>query len=532
MPTFTVVTFGCQMNMHDSTRMEEVLRGAGYGPAESVEDADVVLLNTCSVREKAEQKLRSEVGRLGQLKRRRPELVIGVAGCVAQQEGERLLRALPQIDLIIGPDNIPELPRLLADLDTGGLPQVRTVFDVDAPSFLAARPQPGHAGATAFVTVMKGCNERCSYCIVPHTRGPERYRPAREIVEEVATLVRAGVREITLLGQTVNSYRDPEGTLPAAPCAGESRWRHTRGSLARQDETEFPALLYRIADAVPELLRLRYTSPHPRHLTASLIRAHQDLAVLARHVHMPVQSGSDRMLKRMIRRYSAAEYVERTDALRDAVPGLTFSTDVIVGFPGESDADFEETLALVRRVGFVGVFGFKYSQRPFTPALQLADDVSEAEKGRRLERLFATVDERKVRHLASLVGSAQRVLVEGRGKIQPTPAAGDDPAQDVAVSYTGRTERNEIVHFRAPWDVTGELLTVDIREAYKNSLAGEIVELPERRRPQGSDQRGAPSSARSRAPISRAPSSPTPTGADLGSPTPENPGRRSLPILG
>src|SRR5690606_11252166 len=305
MPSFAVVTFGCQMNMHDSTRMEEVLRGAGYAPAQDVEGADVVLLNTCSVREKAEQKLRSEVGRLGQLKRRRPDLVIGVAGCVAQQEGERLLRALPQIDLIIGPDNIPELPRLLADLDTGGLPQVRTVFDADAPSFLSARPRPGSAGATAFVTVMKGCNERCSYCIVPHTRGPERYRPAREIVDEIATLVRAGVREITLLGQTVNSYRDPEASLPPGPLVAERRWQHTRGSLARQDETEFPALLYRIAEQVPELLRLRYTSPHPRHLTASLIRAHQELPVLARHVHMPVQSGSDRVLRRMIRRYSA-----------------------------------------------------------------------------------------------------------------------------------------------------------------------------------------------------------------------------------
>ena len=509
MPSFAVVTFGCQMNMHDSTRMEEVLRGAGYAPAQDVEGADVVLLNTCSVREKAEQKLRSEVGRLGQLKRRRPDLVIGVAGCVAQQEGERLLRALPQIDLIIGPDNIPELPRLLADLDTGGLPQVRTVFDVDAPSFLSARPRPGSAGATAFVTVMKGCNERCSYCIVPHTRGPERYRPAREIVDEIATLVRAGVREITLLGQTVNSYRDPEASLPPGPLVAERRWQHTRGSLARQDETEFPALLYRIAEQVPELLRLRYTSPHPRHLTASLIRAHQELPVLARHVHMPVQSGSDRVLRRMIRRYSAAEYVERTDALREVVPDLTLTTDVIVGFPGESDEDFEQTLELMRRVGFVGVFGFKYSQRPFTPALQLADDVSEAEKGRRLERLFATVDERKVAHLTSLVGSTQRVLVEGRGKVQAFSAT----AGEGTASYTGRTERNEIVHFDAPWDVTGEVLEVTIREAYKNSLAGDLQELPPRRAP-------AASAASSTRPGGAQPSR---VGQD---------GRRLLPVLG
>lgn len=482
MPSFAVVTFGCQMNMHDSTRMEEVLRAAGYGRAEGPEEADVVLLNTCSIREKAEQKLRSEVGRLGLLKRQRPDLVIGVAGCVAQQEGQRLLRSLPQIDLIIGPDNIAELPQLLADLETGGLPQVRTVFDVDTPSFLAARPEPGRAGATAFVTVMKGCNERCSYCIVPYTRGPERYRPAQEIVDEIERLVDAGVREVTLLGQTVNSYRDPQGSLPAAPGAGECRWQHTRGARAREDETEFPALLYRIAERVPKLARLRYTSPHPRHLTTSLIRAHQNLPVLAKHVHMPVQSGSDRVLRRMIRRYTAAEYVERTDALREAVPELTLSTDVIVGFPGETEQDFAETLELMRRVGFVGVFGFKYSPRPSTPSLQLDDDVSEAEKGRRLEQLFAVVDERKAAHLASLVGTRQKVLVEGPGRVQKgTP------------SYTGRTERNEIVHFDAAVDLTGEIVDVTIREAFKNSLGGDLVGAPEHapRRPASEPSRRA-----------------------------------------
>lgn len=465
MPSFSVVTFGCQMNMHDSSRMEEVLRSAGYSEAADVEQADVVLLNTCSVREKAEQKLRSEVGRLGLLKQRRPELVIGVAGCVAQQEGERLLKGLPQIDLILGPDNIPELPQLLADVETGGLPKVRTVFDVEEPSFLSARPELGTQSATAFVTVMKGCNERCSYCIVPHTRGPERYRASHEIVDEVRRLVDAGVREVTLLGQTVNSYRDPAGALPVAPYAGECRWQHTRGAMARQDETEFPALLRLLAKEVPGLERLRYTSPHPRHLTTSLIETHRELSVLARHVHMPVQSGSDRLLKRMIRRYSAAEYVERTDALKEAVPGLTLTTDVIVGFPGETDEDYEATLALVRRVGFVALFGFKYSQRPYTPAIQLADDVSEEEKGRRLERLFATVDEKKQAHLASLVGSSERVLVEGLGRVQSAGAA----------SYTGRTERNEIVHFSCPVDVTGHMVDVRVREAFKNSLGGDLV---------------------------------------------------------
>ncbi|MCH2110123.1 MAG: MiaB/RimO family radical SAM methylthiotransferase, partial [Polyangiaceae bacterium] len=369
MPRYHVVTFGCQMNAHDSSRMAEVLTAGGYDEANSAEEADVIVLNTCSIREKAEQKLRSEVGRLGRLKQKKPELLIGVAGCVAQQEGEQLLKSLPQIDVMIGPDNIPELPALLADASIGGLPKVRTVFDVDEPSFLAAAPQPGRAGATAFVTVMKGCNERCSYCIVPYTRGPERYRPAREIIDEVQRFVDSGVREVTLLGQTVNSYRDPLGSLSPAPGAGECQWRHTRGAVARQDVTEFAALLRAIAAEVPELVRLRYTSPHPRHLPTSLIRAHQDLPVLAQHVHMPVQSGSDSQLRRMIRRYTAAEYIERVTALKEAVPGLTLSTDMIVGFPGESDEDFEDTLKLVRASGFVGIYGFKYSQRPFTPAL-------------------------------------------------------------------------------------------------------------------------------------------------------------------
>lgn len=470
MPSFSVVTFGCQMNMHDSSRMEEVLVRSGYTPADEPETADVVLLNTCSIREKAEQKLRSEVGRLFLLKKRRPELVIGVAGCVAQQEGEKLLRSLPEIDLILGPDNIPELPRLLADLDQGGLPKVRTVFDVEEPSFLSASPEHGRVAASAFVTVMKGCNERCSYCIVPYTRGPERYRASGEILEEIGRLVAAGVREVTLLGQTVNSYLDPSRALPPAELAGDGRWKRTTGAIARQDETEFPALLRAIAERIPGLRRLRYTSPHPRHLTPSLIRAHRDLSILCRHVHLPVQSGSDAVLRRMIRRYSAAEYLERTLALKDEVPGLTLSTDVIVGFPGESEEEFEETIELVREVGFVGVFGFTYSQRPYTPALKLADDVSDEEKGRRLARLFSVVDEAKAKNLASRVGAEEVVLVEGRGK------TGD---------LMGRSERNEIVHLRPngaedlPLAREGAFVAARIEEAFKNSLAGRLLRVVE-----------------------------------------------------
>ncbi len=442
------------MNQHDSERMAEVLRRAGYAEAESISDATVILLNTCSVREKAEQKVRSEVGRLALLKRERPELVLGIAGCVAQQEGERLLKGMPALDLVVGPDNIGELPALLAAHEPGAPARVRAAFDVDAPAFLTADPLPGKVSPTAYVTVMKGCNERCSFCIVPTTRGPERYRPSSEILDEIGRLVDAGVREVTLLGQTVNSYIDPERALAADAAHGASR-----AASPTPDETEFPALLRAIARAVPRLTRLRYTSPHPRHLTPSLVDAHAELPVLARHVHMPVQSGSDRVLKRMIRRYSAAEYVERVEALRTRVPGLTLSTDVIVGFPGETLEDFESTLGLVQRVDYNGVFGFKYSVRPYTPALRLPDDVPEGEKAARLAALFALAEAQRKRHLDGLVGTRARVLVEGRGK---------------NLAFTGRTERNEIVHFQADGDPTGAVVDVTIVRAFKNSLEGAL----------------------------------------------------------
>ena len=451
MSSYAITTFGCQMNVHDSERMHEVLRGAGYTEAEAGV-ADVIVLNTCSVREKAEQKLRSEVGRLAKQKRNQRDLVVVVAGCVAQQEGERLIKQLQGIDLVVGPDNIPELPRLLEELALGALPTVRTVFDLEAPKFLTALSVAG-ASTTAFVTIMKGCDERCSFCIVPYTRGPERYRPSGEIIAEITALVAAGVKEITLLGQTVNSYTDPTKALPPAPDA----------SANDPDESEFAALLRAIAAQVPDLVRLRYTSPHPRHLTRSLIRAHAEVAVLARHVHMPVQSGSDRLLKRMIRRYSRAEYVERTSALVAAVPGLTLSTDIIVGFPGETDEDFDLTLSLVREVGFKGLFGFKYSERPFTPARKLADDVTEAVKSERLARLFELSEGLLGEHLVGLVGSTQRVLVEGLDK-------------ERGELWSGRTDRHEIVHITgaAGLDLAGEVVLADIVRANKHSLQGEL----------------------------------------------------------
>lgn len=485
------------MNVHDSERLHGVMQRAGFALAEDG-DADVVILNTCSVREKAEQKLRSEVGRLAMRKSERPAMAIVVAGCVAQQEGERLLRQDRGIDLVIGPDNIAELPMLLEELAGGAPPMARTVFDVENPHFLHA-DMGASLGVgtrpTGFVTVMKGCNERCSFCIVPYTRGPERYRASADILAEIRGLVANGIREVTLLGQTVNSYMDPNSQLPAAPDADESD----------PDESQFAALLWQIAREAPGLLRLRYTSPHPRHLTASLIRAHRELAVLARHVHMPVQSGSDRVLRRMIRRYRREEYLERLARLRGAVPGLTVSTDMIVGFPGESDEDFAETLSLVDEAHFVGVFAFKYSPRPKTPALRLGDDVPELVKAERLAALFARSEALIVGHLNEQVGSTQRVLVEGMDR------AGEG-------HWTGRTQRNEIVHIRdaALWELEGEEVDVRIVQANKHSLVAELV--PENRQ----------SHWRSRLPplsTSRVQGGPAPTR------TPDPTRKHSLPVL-
>ncbi|WP_394838906.1 tRNA (N6-isopentenyl adenosine(37)-C2)-methylthiotransferase MiaB [Pendulispora rubella] len=445
---YCLKTFGCQMNVHDSERMEESLQAFGWEPG-ALEEADLVIFNTCSVRDKAEQKVRSEVGKLLPLKREKPHVVLCVAGCVAQQEGEKLLSRIRHLDLVIGPDNLHELPALVEAQFSGSPPMARTVFDIDAPQFLSAAPRAGEALVSGYVTTMKGCDERCSFCIVPYTRGPERYRPARQIVDEIARLVDAGTREVILLGQTVDSFRDPELPPPESD---------------DPDESQFPWLLRKIASEVPGLLRLRYTSPHPRHATESLARAHAELDVLAHHVHLPVQSGSDRMLKRMIRRYKRAEYIERAERLRRARPDMTLSTDIIVGFPGETDEDFESTLSLVREVGFVAAFAFKFSPRPNTPALKLIDDVPEELKKERLARLFEVVEAQGQAHLMKLAGTQAKVLVEGMSKTDK---------QASGSLLQGRTERNEIVHLEGgspSW--IGHVIPVEIVRANKHSLSG------------------------------------------------------------
>ncbi|HEY8426928.1 MAG TPA: tRNA (N6-isopentenyl adenosine(37)-C2)-methylthiotransferase MiaB [Sandaracinaceae bacterium] len=442
MKRYLVQTMGCQMNVHDSRRIEEVLRAAGWEPTDEAALAELIVFNTCSVREKAEHKLMSALGTVRPFKAER-DVVVAVAGCVAQQEGERLLARAPFVDVVIGPDNIPELPALVEHARNGGPPIARTVFDLDDPRFLSATPSASRCEVTSYVTVMKGCDERCTFCVVPYTRGPERYRSADEIVAEVRALVAGGVREVTLLGQTVNSWFEPG--------SGGAR------------TSQFASLLRRIAREVPELVRLRYTSPHPRHLTDELIAAHAELEVLPRHVHLPVQSGSDRVLKRMLRRYTREHYLARVAALREAVPGLTLSTDLIVGFPGETDEDFALTLSLIEEAGFVAAFAFKYSPRPNTPALKLGDDVPEHVKDERLQAVLARIEAQQSAHLASLVGTETEVLVEG-------------PSAKGAGRFTGRSSRNEIVHVVAPEgvDPTGRLVRVRIEEAFKHSLLGRM----------------------------------------------------------
>ena len=307
-PRYFLHTFGCQMNLHDSDRMAEILEGHGFARADSIDDADLAIFNTCSVREKAEQKLRSELGKLAPWKQGREGRVLAVTGCVAQQEGDALLKRVKSLDLVLGPDNLAELPGLFHQAQAGALPVARTVFDLDLPTFLSAAPARGQAGpVSAFVTTMKGCDERCSFCIVPTTRGSERYRPAHEILAEVQALVAAGTREVVLLGQTVDSYR------------ATTRCRH-RPRTTRTSHS-FHTCCAPSLTACRRWARLRYTSPHPRHLTESLCQAHAELGVLAHHVHMPVQSGSNRVLRRMIRRYTREEYVARVSRLRAARPG-------------------------------------------------------------------------------------------------------------------------------------------------------------------------------------------------------------------
>jgi tRNA-2-methylthio-N6-dimethylallyladenosine synthase len=448
---FLIRTYGCQMNVHDTEKVANLLLHAGYAAARTPDEADVLIINTCSIREKAEHRLYSDLGLLAAWKAERPGRILGVAGCVAQQEGDQILRRFPQVDFAFGTHSLRLVPALVASAARGQR-ELRIGETASPARFELPGRHPAYASETpgrAYVTVMEGCDMFCSFCVVPHTRGREISRAAAPIVEEVESLVEGGVREITLLGQTVNAY---------------GRHARRRGHAEVAGALGFAALLRRL-DAVPGLERIRYTSPHPIFFDDDLIRAHGELDALCPHVHLPVQSGSDAVLTRMRRRHSASAFRALAQRLRRARPDLVLTTDLIVGFPGESDADFEATLALVRDVGFVDSFSFKYSPRPNTPAAHFEDAVPEALAQERLERLQALQRSLTLGYHRERVGGLTAVLLEG-------------PSRHGGGQLTGRDPYHRVLNLAAPADGVappGELIAVRVVEATPHSLIGELA---------------------------------------------------------
>ncbi|RIK95863.1 MAG: tRNA (N6-isopentenyl adenosine(37)-C2)-methylthiotransferase MiaB [Burkholderiales bacterium] len=456
-------TFGCQMNEYDSDRMADVLAASeGARKTERIEEADIVLFNTCSVREKAQEKVFSDLGRVRALKRDKPDLLIGVGGCVASQEGEAIVERAPYVDLVFGPQTLHRLPELIARRRETGRPQV----DIRFPEIekFDRLPPARSEGASAFVSIMEGCSKYCSFCVVPYTRGHEISRPVDDVLVEIAGLAAQGVREVTLLGQNVNAYRGALRTGSGAPGASGAPGVPS-GPAGPADDAGASAdlaLLLELVCEIPGIERVRYTTSHPKEFGQRLIDAHARLPKLAAHVHLPVQSGSDRILAAMKRGYTVLEYKSIVRRLRAARGDLSLSSDFIVGFPGETADDFEKTMKLVDEVGFDASFSFVYSPRPGTPAADLPDDTPEQEKLERLQRLQAANDAQARSISESMVGSVQRVLVEGR-------ARRDD--SDLAA----RTSNNRVVNFRGASDCIGRFVEVRITEARTHSLRGELV---------------------------------------------------------
>ena len=433
-------TFGCQMNEYDSDKMADVLHAAeGVIKTDNPEEADIILFNTCSVREKAQEKVFHDLGRVKHLKQQNPNLVIGVGGCVASQEGEAIVARAPYVDIVFGPQTLHRLPQLIAERKEKG----KAAVDVSFPEIekFDAMPPAEVKGATAFVSIMEGCSKFCTFCIVPYTRGGEVSRPFTDVLTEVADLAAHGVGEVTLLGQNVNAYRgDMEGT----------------------DEKADLAMLIEYIAEVPGIERIRYTTSHPREMSQRLIDTYTKVPKLVSHLHLPVQAGSDRILAAMKRGYTTLEYKSIVRKLRAARPDISMSTDFIVGFPGETDEDFEKTMKLIDDVEFDASFSFIYSPRPGTPALELDDNTPADVKSARLARLQKRIDELAQAVSRSMVGSVQRVLVEGTSK---------KDANELA----GRTDNNRIVNFAGNPRLINTFVDVRITEALPHSLRGEIV---------------------------------------------------------
>jgi tRNA-2-methylthio-N6-dimethylallyladenosine synthase len=439
---YHIKTFGCQMNEYDSARMGDVLRSAvGLTATEDPDAADVLIMNTCSVREKAQEKVFSLLGEWRALKEQRPGLIIGVGGCVASQEGEAITARAPFVDLVFGPQTLHRLPQMIAELKRHG----RAVIDLSFPAIekFDALPEPRAQGARAYVSVMEGCSKYCSFCVVPYTRGDEVSRGFDSVLEEVGALARQGVGEIVLLGQNVNAYA---------------------GAMADGAIVDLSTLMHHIA-ALPGIERIRFTTSHPLEFSDSLIEAYASLPQLANHLHLPVQSGSDRILSLMKRGYTVLEYKERVRALRAVRPDIAVSTDIIVGFPGETERDFEATLKLVAAVGFDQSFCFLYSRRPGTPAASLPDEVPLEVKQQRLHRLQAQLDAQALAISIGMVGSVQRVLVERA-------------ARKGNADLAGRTENNRWVNFPGPSWLLQRFVDLTVTEARPHSLRGRLVAEP------------------------------------------------------
>jgi tRNA-2-methylthio-N6-dimethylallyladenosine synthase len=438
-PKLYIKTFGCQMNEYDSEKMADVLREShGYQLTEKPEDADLLLVNTCSIREKAQEKVFSELGRWRRWKDQKPGIMIGVGGCVASQEGDGISKRAPYVDMVFGPQTLHRLPQMLDDVLAKGLP----VVDISFPEIekFDCLPKPRADGPTAFVSVMEGCSKYCTFCVVPYTRGEEISRPLDHVITEIVRLSAQGVREINLLGQNVNAYRGP---------------MHD-GQIA-----DLATLIYYVA-AIDGIDRIRFTTSHPVEFTDSLIQAYAEVPQLANYLHLPVQHGSDRILARMKRGHTAIEYKQKIRKLREVRPDISLSSDFIVGFPGETDADFEATMNLIADIGFDQSFSFVYSARPGTPAASFADETPMQEKKKRLAVLQARINQQAMQISAAMVGTTQTVLVEKPSKKSPE-------------QMSGRTENMRWVNFDADPSCIGQFVDVVITEALPNSLRGRLT---------------------------------------------------------
>lgn len=446
-------TMGCQMNVYDTVQIQNRLAPLGYKPTDDLEQADVIIVNTCSIREKAEQKAFSFLGRLAPLKARKPDLIIGIGGCVAQQQGRQIVRRMPYVDLVFGTQAIGRLPYSIKRIATTRC----RVVDVEiaeqvTPDDFTTGPYP-QSDTSAYITIMRGCDNYCTYCIVPYVRGRESSRAPEDIIAEVSDLVAKGVSEVTLLGQNVNSYGLKEGLC------------------------SFAHLLDQV-NAVEGLKRIRFTTSHPKDLSWELVDTFNRLEKLCKHIHLPVQSGSDPVLKRMSRRYTRQQYVEKVDMLRAACPQIAITSDIIVGFPGESDADFEATLALIQQVGFDGLFAFMYSDRPNAPAVKFAEKVPETVAKERLQAVLALQSKHTLTKNESMVGTVQAVLVDGLGRSQNDDTQGN-ALENAGIRWSGRTNSNKIVHFAQDKKtisdnqiLTGKIMDIMIEKALPHCLWG------------------------------------------------------------